>query len=78
MSLYLVRGCQPKKVGKVCKCCGDFSSDIDYHSKTDIFRVICLIINQCEPRRPKASSGGHCVRQPRSGRKQVKRACPYY
>ena len=41
---------------------GDFSSDIDYHSKTNIFRdVISLIINQCDPRRPKGASGGHKV-----------------
>ena len=32
---------------------GDFSSDFDYNSKTDVFRdVIYLIINQREPRRP--------------------------
>ena len=31
---------------------GDFSSDIDNNSKTDVFRdVIYLIIDQCEPRR---------------------------
>ena len=41
---------------------GDFSSDIDYHSRTDIFRdAISLIINQCDPRRPKGDSGGHKV-----------------
>ena len=34
---------------KVKNC--DFSSDIDYNSKTDVFRdVIYLIINQCESR----------------------------
>ena len=34
----------------------DFLSDIDYISKTDIFRdVIYLRINQCEPRRPKST-----------------------
>ena len=33
---------------------GDFSSDIDHHSRTDIFRdAIPIIINQCDPRRPK-------------------------
>ena len=41
----------------------DFSSDIDFNSKTDIFRyVFSLIINQCDPRRPKgasASRGAH-------------------
>ena len=41
---------------------GDFSSDIDFHSWTDIFRdAISLIINQCDPRRPKGASGGHKV-----------------
>ena len=40
----------------------DFSSDIDFNSKTDIFRdVISLIINQCDPRRPKGASCGHNV-----------------
>ena len=50
---------------------GDFSSDIDYHSRTNIFRdAISLIINQCDPRRPKGASGGHSVRQPRSASKR--------
>ena len=41
---------------------GDFSSDIDYNSKTDVFRdVIYHMINQCEPRRPEGASGGHKV-----------------
>ena len=41
---------------------GDFSSDIDFNTKLDIFRdVISLIINQCDPRRPKGVSGGHKV-----------------
>ena len=41
---------------------GDFSSDIDFHTKTNIFRnVISLIINQCDPRRPKGASGEHKV-----------------
>ena len=40
----------------------DFSCDIDYNSRTDIFRdVISSIINQCDPRRPKGASGGHFV-----------------
>ena len=40
----------------------DFSYDIDYNNRTDVFRdVISLIINQCEPRRPKGASGGHKV-----------------
>ena len=41
---------------------GDFSSDIDFHSRTYIFRdALSLIINQCDPRRPKGASGGHKV-----------------
>ena len=41
---------------------GDFSCDIDYNSKTDVFRdVISFIINQYDPRRPKGASGGHRV-----------------
>ena len=41
---------------------GDFSSEIGYHSRTDIFRdPISLIIHQCVPRRPKGASGGHKV-----------------
>ena len=32
---------------------GDFSCDIDYNSRTDVFRdVISLLINQCDPKRP--------------------------
>ena len=46
------------KIGKFC----DFSCDIDYDSRTDVFRdVISLIINQCDPRRPKGASGGQKV-----------------
>ena len=41
---------------------GYFSSDIDFKSKMDIFRDdISLIINPCDPRRPKGASGGHFV-----------------
>ena len=42
---------------------GDFSSNIDYNSRTDISRdaSISLIIDQCDPRRPKGTSGGHKV-----------------
>ena len=41
---------------------GDFSSDIDYNSRTNIFRdTISLIINQCDLRRLKGASGGHKV-----------------
>ena len=41
----------------------DFSSDIDFNSKINIFRdVIFLIINQCvDSRLPKGASGGHKV-----------------
>ena len=41
---------------------GDFSCDIDYNSRKDVFRnAISLIINQCDPRRQKGASGGHNV-----------------
>ena len=41
---------------------GDFSCDIDYKSRTGVFRdAISLLINQCDPRRPKGASGGHKV-----------------
>ena len=41
---------------------GDFSCDIDYNSRTDLFiDVISLIFNQWDPRRPKGASGGHKV-----------------
>ena len=40
----------------------DFSSDIDFNSKTDIFLdIISLVINQCEPRCPNGASDGHKV-----------------
>ena len=51
------------KCFKIVKFC-HFSSVIlvDYNSRTDVFRdVISLIINQCDPRRPKGASGGHFV-----------------
>ena len=55
----------------------DFSSEIDFNTKMDIFRdVISLIINQCDPRRPKGASGDtKCP--PAAQRKQAKRACNY-
>ena len=41
---------------------GDFSSAIDYSIGTEVFRdVISILINQCDPRRPKGASGGHKV-----------------
>ena len=55
---------------------GDFSCDIDYSIITDVFRdVISLIINQCDPRRPKGASGGRKVSASRAA--QAKRACTY-
>ena len=51
------------KIFKIDKF-GDFSCDIDYDSRTDVFRdVLSLIINQCDSRRTL------CVRQPRSASK---------
>ena len=41
---------------------GDFSSEIDFNTKMDIFRdVISLIINQCDPRRPKGVSASRAA-----------------
>ena len=41
---------------------GEFSIDLDFKTEMDIFRDdISLIINQCDPRRPKGASGGHEV-----------------
>ena len=41
---------------------GDFSCDIDYNSRTDVFRnVISLLIDHCDPRRPQGASGGQKV-----------------
>ena len=58
------------KIFKIDKF-GDFPCDIDYNIRTDVFRdVISLIINQCDPRRPKGASGGHSVRQLRSASKR--------
>ena len=45
-----------------------FSCDIDYNSRTDVFRdVISLIINQCDHRRLRRTQS---VRQPRSANKR--------
>ena len=58
------------KIDKFC----DFSSDIDYHSRIDIFRdAISLIINKCYPRPPKGASGGHKVSASRAA--QSSEAC---
>ena len=57
---------------------GDFSSDIEYKSKTDIFRDdISLIINQCEPRRAKGASGGHKVSASRAAQASEARLYVY-
>ena len=41
---------------------GEFLSDIDYNSRTDIFRdAISLIINQCDHRRPKGVSASRAA-----------------
>ena len=46
------------KIDKFC----DFSCDIDYNSRIDVFRdVISLIISQCVLKPPKGASGGHKV-----------------
>ena len=51
---------------------GDFSKDIDYNSRTDVFRdVISLIINQCDPRRPQGLWRTKSVR-PAAQHKQAK------
>ena len=48
---------------------GDFSCDINYNSKTDVFRdVISLITNQCDSRSPKGASGGHKVSASRAAK----------
>ena len=62
------------KIFKIDKF-GDFSCNIDYNCRTDLFRdIISLLINQCDPRRPKGASGGtKCP--PAAQRKQAKRAC---
>ena len=53
---------------------GDFSSDIDFNTKIDIFRdAISLIINLCASRRPKGASGGHEVSTSRAA--QASEAC---
>ena len=49
-----------------------FSSNIDYNSKTNVFRdVVYLIINECESRRLKDASGGRSIRQLRSASSQT-------
>ena len=47
---------------------GNFSCDIDYNSRTDVFRdVISHIINQCNPRRLRRTLS---IREPRSASKR--------
>ena len=54
---------------------GDFSSDIDYNIKTDVFRdIIYIIINHCEPRRQRAPPA-ETKCPPAAHRMQAKRAC---
>ena len=56
---------------------GDFSSDIDYNSKTDVFRdVIYLMIDQCKPRFRKGASGGHKVSVSRAAQASEARLRP--
>ena len=56
------------KILKIDKIC-DFSYDIDYNSRTGVFRhVIPLIINHCDPRRTQSASGGHKVSASRAAK----------
>ena len=56
---------------------GDFSSEIDFNIKMDLFRDdISFIINQCDPRRPNGASGGHKVSASRAA--QASEARLYY
>ena len=57
---------------------GNFSSDINYNSKTDVFRdVVSLIINPFEPRCPKGASGGHFVSASRAVQASKRSALVY-
>ena len=51
--------------------------DIDYNSKTEVFRdVISLLIDHCDPRRPRAHlADTKCLQA--AQRMQAKRACIY-
>ena len=65
----------PIKILKIDKF-RDFSSDIDYYSRPDLFRaVIFLIINQCDSRRTQGASGGHKLSASRAA--QASEACLY-
>ena len=62
------------KLGKF----GDFSCDIDYKSKIDVFiDVISVIINQCGLRRPQGASGGHIVSASRTAHASEARLSEY-
>ena len=64
------------KIFKIDKF-GDFSCDFDYNISTGVFRdVVSLIIDQCDPRRPKGVSGGHFVSASRAA--QASEARLYY
>ena len=68
------------KIFKIDKF-GDFSSNIDLIiiTKIDIFRdVISLLINLCDPRRPKGTSGGHKVSASRAAQASEARLYPIY
>ena len=57
------------KIFKIDKF-GDFSCDMDFNSRADVFRdVISHIINQCDHRRPK----GACGHKPSSASKRSAR-----
>ena len=59
------------KIVKIDKF-GDFSCDINYNSRTGVFRdVISFIINQCARRAPPTDTNCPLALQ----RKQAKRAC---
>ena len=61
------------KIDKFC----DFSSDIDFDTKMEIFRdAISLMINQYSSRRPKGASGGHEVSASRTAQSS-KATCKY-
>ena len=60
------------KIFKIDKF-GDFSCDIDYNSRTEVFSgAISLIINQCDPRRLRRTQSVFS-----RARKQVKCACKH-
>ena len=65
------------KIFKIDKF-GDFSSNIGYNSRTDIFRdAISLIIKQCDHRRPKGGSGERKVSASRAAQISEARLLAY-